>query len=188
MPAAAFPGGLQDSQESQPVDFTGQNGFVRAKFVLAPKPAPMQNRAQLCPITTYSLLRNVHQIVIRVAVDQLVIGIDACPRGRLVDDNLEGLAGLREPFLLQIERFLFVLLAGEDADVDQVMQRHGGFVAAAVGLEFAGLDVERDFVFVVRRGRDRGRDGLVVVEDDVLESVGDEVLQVRRAFGRAGLR
>ena len=69
----------------------------------------------------------------------------------------------------------------------RVVQRHGGFVAAAVGLELAGLDGERDFVFVVGRWAYGGGDGLVVVEDDVLEGVGDVVLQLGRGLRAEGV-
>src|SRR5580704_18592700 len=126
-----------------------------------------------------SLLRDIHPIVIGIAIDELVVGIDARPGGRLVDNNLEGLVGLGEPYLLEIQGFFFVLLASEYADVDEVMQRHGGLVAAAVGLDFSGLDTEGDFVFVVGGRHDGGGKRFVVVENDVLESVSDEVLKIR---------
>src|ERR1039457_1687086 len=71
-----------------------------------------------------STSRNIYPIVIRVAVNELVVGIDTGPGGRLVNDNLEGLGRLGEPRLLEVEGFFFVLLAAEDADVDEVAEGH----------------------------------------------------------------
>ena len=56
-----------------------------------------------------SPLLDVDQVVVRVAVDELVVGVDAGAGGRLVHDDLEGLAGLGEPFFLEIQRLFFVL-------------------------------------------------------------------------------
>ena len=47
--------------------------------------------------------------------------------------------------------------------------------------------MRRDFVFVVGGGRDGRGDGLVVVENDVLEGIGDVVLQVRGSLGAEGV-
>ena len=91
-------------------------------------------------------------------------------------------------FLLEVEGFFVVLLAGEDADVDVVGEGHGGFVAGAVGLDLLCLDGEGDFVFLVGGLDVGGGEGLVVVEDDVLEGVGDVVLVLGRGVRRGGRR
>jgi hypothetical protein len=66
------------------------------------------------------LLRNIDHIVIRVAINQLVQGIDARPRRPLIHDNLEGLGGLRERCFLEVERLLFVLIDVEDSDLGEL--------------------------------------------------------------------
>src|ERR1700678_3386449 len=59
------------------------------------------------------LLRDVDHVVVGVAVDEFVVGVDAGERRLLVDDDLESLVFLGELFLLQIQGFLFVFLSTE---------------------------------------------------------------------------
>jgi hypothetical protein len=59
------------------------------------------------------LLRDTDHVVVCDAVDQFVVGIDTCASGLPVDDNREGLVFLSELFLLHVQWFLFIFLAGE---------------------------------------------------------------------------
>ena len=91
----------------------GTSGIIATRVLAAPESGWRER------IRCRSLLGDVDGVVVGDAVDELVVGVDAGARGQLVDDDFEGLVVLREPLLLEIERLFFVLLAGEDADVDQ---------------------------------------------------------------------
>ena len=60
---------------------------------------------------------------------------------------------LRKVLFGKIQRFEVFLGATEDADVYQIVDGHGRFVAGAVGFAFLRAHGERDFVFAVRGGR-----------------------------------
>ena len=130
-----------------------------------------------------SLLCNRDHIVVCIAVNELIVGIDAGKRGRLIDNNLEGSVFLGEFFLLEIERFLFIFLSTEDPNLNVIGQGHGSFHSIAVGLQFARLHLERDLVLTVGGPLGSGGEGSVVVENDAIEAIVHQVLK----FGR-GLR
>ena len=84
-------------------------------------------------------------------------------------------------------------MAGKDADIDIVGQRHGGFYAISVGLDLANLDVENDLVLTGRGPVRNGGNCLIVIKDDAVESVVDQIpklgrrLSVERVDQHAGI-
>ncbi len=92
-----------------------------------------------------------------------------------------------DPDFFQVEGLLLVLLSIHDANVDQVVEGHCGFVSRCRLLDLAGLHCECDLVLMVGRFGVGCRDCLVVVEDDVFEGVGDVVLELRGRLSSEGV-
>src|ERR1700677_5186228 len=138
-------------------------------------------RTRLQAVDGSSLLpdSDVHGVVIPIAIDELVIGINSGTRGRFLDDELKALTRASNPFLAHGERFFLVLLAAEDTYVDQIVERRRCFDAVAVGKDLPPLDGEYHFIRAIGhllRGRFHS---LVVIECDLLEAVIKEVLKIR---------
>src|SRR5580698_7196228 len=132
-------------------------------------------------------LGHIDHVVVGISIDKLIVGINACKRRLLVNDDDEGFVFLGHFFLLEIERLLLILLTAEYTDLNIVGKGHGGFRAVAVGLQLPSLDFERDLVLSVGRLLRRGGDSFVVVEHDAIESVIDQVLELRRSLGANGV-
>ena len=73
--------------------------------------------------------------------------------------------------------------AAEDADIDQVVDRHLRFVTLAIGLQFTGAHGQVHLVLVVGGRRPHRGNGLVIEEGDGFEHVRDQILHLGRRRG-----
>src|SRR5262245_58741178 len=103
--------------------------------------------------TISSAARDRHDVVVRDPVDELVERVDAGLARRLVDDDLDGLAGLVDASLLERQQPALgrraVGLVAEHADVDPVVDGLRGLLPLAVGAELRRGDLEIDDVLAV---------------------------------------
>src|SRR6185295_9369227 len=83
------------------------------------------------------------RIVLRAAIDQLVVRVDARARWLSADDDRERALLAVDPALLEVER---LVVGVEHADVDPVGERRVVFLPERVGLALLREDLERDLV------------------------------------------
>src|SRR6476660_3790313 len=101
------------------------------------------------------LLRHVSLVVVSVAIDKFVQRVDSGARRHLVNDNFKRLPPVLNPMLLEVERLFAIARAGENTDVNQVVQFLRRLISAAVRLYLVRLHHQGDFVFVIWRLRYR---------------------------------
>jgi hypothetical protein len=133
------------------------------------------------------------------AVDQPVHRVDPRVHRRALHLRLDALPPRSDPVLRQVGRRPDVVptrRGAEDPDIDNVVHRHLGLAAEAVGAELSSLDLQRHPEAPLGGGRNGGSPGAVVVQRDVLEHVRQHAVQrvrgggaqVRVQFQRGGVR